>query len=771
MSGSLIGGVVGAAIGFFAGGPMGAAYGFSIGSTAGGLLMPGQLPHVDGPRLTDLRVQSSEYGRPIPILYGTIGVQGNVIWASDLVEVKTDTTTGGKGGPTQITTNYSYFGNFAVAVCDGPNKKVLRIWAGPAKRLIYDGLTLEGGGQIRCYEGSDIQAPDPLIEQYLGVGNVPAYRGTCYVVFENFPLANDGNAIPFLTFEVSSDGKTCGDNFTEIGSYKLYDPPPLYVSTHHAQEVIAQGAAQDPTDGMVYYLRIQDNVVFLDKTDPVHRTFGASLEIGPYDLNRPIMALNPASRSVAIIRWGGTALVTVDLATFSASASTMTHPKSDVIVSNGAFAFLNMQNYGDGDDWGRTDTVFGGYLIDCDGTVAAVSSTQALTIGGAQIAGVDHQFDVFDPVARRLICFGDSCYYDFASGELVTTTTHFPSVVTGVVYNPYVRRIFCTDGPDMLMINPSDITPAGIPIECTVFGGLMLYSSDTSDVVNWHPNTFGVPLREPRNYMAFIDRIPSGMDGGLGDVFLFRVGTTGGGAALMDIVADLSDRAGMSSYDVSELTDMVDGYAIAKQTDVRSAIDALRPAYYFDAVESQGIVRFVKRGGTTVTVIADEDMAARSDGEQPGDPLTTVRKMEVELPRTINVNYMLAATDYEQATKTAKRLVGFSLDETTLEMPLVLSDTKAQEVADVNLHAAWAGRLAYTFSLPRKYAHLEPTDMVLVKGNLMRLGKDITTPAGVRKFEAVSDDSSYYAPHVVVTETPPNEKTVFVPGATVLELM
>ena len=93
MSGQLIGGAVGAAIGFWAGGPTGAQWGFAIGSSLGGGF--DSLPEQQGPRLTDLKPQSSEYGRPIPIVYGSIQVGGNVIWAADLTEIQTSTTQGG----------------------------------------------------------------------------------------------------------------------------------------------------------------------------------------------------------------------------------------------------------------------------------------------------------------------------------------------------------------------------------------------------------------------------------------------------------------------------------------------------------------------------------------------------------------------------------------------------------------------------------------------------------------------------------------------------
>jgi hypothetical protein len=50
--------------------------------------------------------------------------------------------------------------------------------------------------EIRCYRGDDAQEPDHLIEAKQGEGNAPSYRGTAYVVFERFPLADYGNRVP-----------------------------------------------------------------------------------------------------------------------------------------------------------------------------------------------------------------------------------------------------------------------------------------------------------------------------------------------------------------------------------------------------------------------------------------------------------------------------------------------------------------------------------------------------------------------------------------------
>lgn len=195
---SVAGGAVG---GLF--GPAGAIAGRIAGALAGNMLDralfgPGDQT-ATGPRLADLDVMASTEGAPIPRVYGRARLSGQVIWATPLDEVvSTDTTSsGGKGfgGPTTTTTSYTYFANFAVGLCDGVIGRVGRIWA--------DGKPLDTSGLgIRVHRGSEDQTPDELIVAREGAGNAPAYRGLAYVVFERLPLADFGNRIPQLSFEI-----------------------------------------------------------------------------------------------------------------------------------------------------------------------------------------------------------------------------------------------------------------------------------------------------------------------------------------------------------------------------------------------------------------------------------------------------------------------------------------------------------------------------------------------------------------------------------------
>ncbi|MFN3856097.1 MAG: GlsB/YeaQ/YmgE family stress response membrane protein, partial [Phreatobacter sp.] len=206
---TLVLGVVGSSIGMGFGGAIlglsGAAIGGLIGSTVGSVidswiissLAPTQ--RIEGARLESLRITSSTEGAVIPRLYGRMRIGGNIVWATDFRE-ETRTTTqrgGGKGGGggKVRTTEYLYYASFAVALCEGPITGIGRIWA--------DGKPLDLGGiTMRWYPGDETQAPDPFIAAKMGAANTPAYRGTAYVVFEELPLADFGNRIPQLSFEV-----------------------------------------------------------------------------------------------------------------------------------------------------------------------------------------------------------------------------------------------------------------------------------------------------------------------------------------------------------------------------------------------------------------------------------------------------------------------------------------------------------------------------------------------------------------------------------------
>ena len=184
-------------VGRVIGGPIGGALGALAGQAIDGRLFRPSAR--EGPRLSDLSVQTSSYGTPIPKLFGTIRVAGTVIWSTDLIETRT-TSRAGKGQPG--TNTYSYSVSFAVALSARPIVGVRRIWA-EGKLLRGAAGDWKSATGFRLHTGGEDQAVDPLIASALGV--VPAYRGIAYAVFEGMQLADYGNRMPSLTFEVEAD--------------------------------------------------------------------------------------------------------------------------------------------------------------------------------------------------------------------------------------------------------------------------------------------------------------------------------------------------------------------------------------------------------------------------------------------------------------------------------------------------------------------------------------------------------------------------------------
>jgi len=185
------------AIGTLIGGPLGGALGALAGQAVDRTVLGSS--GREGSRLKELAITTSSYGSVIPRAYGRLRMPGSIIWATDLTEDR-DSSGGGKGGPSVVT--YSYSVSLAVALASRPIRGIGRIWA-DGNLLRGAGGDLKVGGTMRFYDGHGDQEADPLIAS--AHPETPAFRHTAYVVFENLQLAEFGNRIPALTFEILAD--------------------------------------------------------------------------------------------------------------------------------------------------------------------------------------------------------------------------------------------------------------------------------------------------------------------------------------------------------------------------------------------------------------------------------------------------------------------------------------------------------------------------------------------------------------------------------------
>ncbi len=192
-------------IGLFGQTLSGAVLGEAVGRLAGQAIDASLAPVSEGARISALHVMESREGSTLPLVYGRARIGGQVIWASRFNEYRTEQSAG-KGGPKYA--EYAYSVSFAVALCQGPITRVDRVWANGE-------LVTLSQVNWRLYTGTETQLPDPLIEAIEGAASAPAYRGTAYIVFEDFPLDAYGNHLPQMSFEVVRASQNTADRLSQ----------------------------------------------------------------------------------------------------------------------------------------------------------------------------------------------------------------------------------------------------------------------------------------------------------------------------------------------------------------------------------------------------------------------------------------------------------------------------------------------------------------------------------------------------------------------------
>ena len=216
---------------------------------------------------------------------------------------------------------------------------------------------------------------------------------------------------------------------------------------------------------------------------------------------------------------------------------------------------------------------------------------------------------------------------------------------------------------------------------------------------------------------------------------------------LGQVVAALCAKVGLDStlIDVTRLNDTIDGYIVTSRQTVRSCLEELAGAFFFDMTESDGVLTFVKRGGVSSATI---DITALIPPQNTGDALTVTRTQELDLPREVDIVYLSRTQDYESGTQVAQRQTTNAVDYTTMSVNIVFTDEVAKNVADIALYTAWAGRTQFSFTLPPQYAQLEPTDIIeITNGGItyaMRITSTKLARNGQQDVTAVSEDVSAY---------------------------
>jgi hypothetical protein len=773
---TIAGGVVGAILG----GPIGASIGSTLGGLAGGALFPIDLGNTSGPRLDDLRVMSSTIGLPIPIVYGTYAINGNMIWSSGLIEHASRKRQGGKGGPTQVTTTYTYSVNCAIGMCEGEIDGVRRIWADA--KLIYDAREqLEGETDaqysariaqntttlagMEVYLGTADQLPDPTIESFETTGNVSGFRDLAYVVFTEFQLADYGNRVPQFRFEVTVNADTACETFAEYGQEVLYpwnedaaDPRDARGIAAGAYEYRAAYSHPPGGSGWTTYAAaiatLGDGGVSPSPRPWNDTPLGWSTfvsahgdSINPYggfssEVVVSYMVLNSLSGAYPAVHeipltytypFGG-----------PATADTSIH----AYLAQGEVVWWTGETTGSGDN-------FSGYWVHFSDAHTEAEYFEGQTAPGVALGSpvnLNVMVNAYLAVAR-FPCAPAPIYYGLPDAPIAgyalqeDGTYILKAEWEYVASSVKVLQKYTDDGvspPTVTKYPLGPVRPSGHADDTEAFWEAA-YDAAVIDGTMAGGLTYGVDYPQTQAYHYTVD---------------YEVCTVNAlSITLGSIVRDVCLRCGLTEdqIDVSDLTELVDGYALGTVMSGRDAISPLRSFGFFDCVESEGVLKWPTRGKAAVATLTADDLAAHESGSGRPASMETSRTQEVDLPRRLRVHYAQTAQNYESGEQSASRISVGADEVRDIEVAVAMSHQKAAQIADVLLYDSWISRNRHQLTLDQSFVYLDPADAITApvdgRQERMRIVDIEHRLPGLIRISAVRDDDGVYTSYALGTPT------------------
>jgi hypothetical protein len=217
-----------------------------------------------------------------------------------------------------------------------------------------------------------------------------------------------------------------------------------------------------------------------------------------------------------------------------------------------------------------------------------------------------------------------------------------------------------------------------------------------------------------------------------------------GAVSLAALVRHLCLRAGMpeAQIDISGLWGAVEGYVITALESPRASIAPLARHFGFDAVETEGVIRFMMRGRGAVTTIAPDDLVAARDG----DVLELTRAQETELPQALKWQIARADEDYDAVLVEARRITVDTTRIASESFPMAVPPEEAERRCRRALMEAWIGRESATFRLPPSRLALDPADVVALDHDNRQVALRLVSiaDAEARGVEAVRQDREAY---------------------------
>jgi len=761
-----------------AGGVVGAFFGYPqlgavVGGAIGGIVDPEK---TQGPRIGETSAQTAMEGAPRPIVYGTSVVYGNIISSGVLIKQDVETE-GEKGGPVSV--NEHAYRTFAIRICEGPIRGVLRIWED--EKLVVDlrpgSLMLNESQQwlygTNLYLGDETQLPDTFLQILVsGIGETPAYRGTAYMVFVGRDLTDRRGSIPTYRFEVSTTEAPIAPG-ADWFDYVKY--------TGTGGDIAFQSL--DLRDGGLVWVNR------LDATEPVMMFYKIGEDGLVYEMgNKTIIggtADNPTV-STAIFEGGGEITLPIDVSTEGGDYIAYVFKKSE-----GDFDIV--QYFGDG--------IAGHAVPHSLGAVPAMHFVRQLDDPSNTIGFMHLQH--FNGLSFMLIT-ADNNVSDSSqqwnntapTASVVTLGTHAQINTSG---RGYVMFLFggtdcyasgANSGTDLSMgFDPGFALVKRRSSEASTFDyNLLTGSGDPSfgsgaELHSFGHDSAGVAFTEDRVVqvdgnvfeVSPVAGATSGTWVGIYvDVFMIKGATVppANSIFLADIVADIHDRCGIdaSAYDVSELTDVVAGLILAGEYTGGDAINTIRSPYFFDRYEADKKIWYPKRGAPVVGTLTIDDLVEAPDVQD--------RKQAIEYPKKLHLTYQHAASGYApvKATYTRSSPDARVVGEVTTQVPVVFDEDQAAQIVHKMFKVSYAeAEGEVKLSVPESFIWSTPTDCwgLVLHGSVKRLRVESAEHAdGVLSWTLKHDRQSAYTSNLTGVPIPaPTLPPSTITGSTVLAVL
>lgn len=652
------------------------------------------------------------------------------------------------------------------------------------------------------YPGSETQNADPTIESEVGLGNVPAFRGLSYIVFHNRQLKEDqGLRHPSFKFEIYKSATNDPGilRLTVTGGTAWYFQSNTLAANWERGIGVAD-CSSDPdnyANATLIKFRLSDMVEIARKD--VDALYSLVLDLA-IDANGDVwvahddgVAIHDGSTLELIYNWAApiySSLITTHKMPVYGSAdsvimafalnqsgtqlyywtSTSTAQNYIALASSNACFCI-------GQHWeGMVEVIVQSQSAAVDGlmTIERIRFNVSLN-GFGQI-----EIDIEPRTSQYMIAQLQASDINAGYNKFVQFNNHISylekydefMIGTAMQLNSGASKDFYFridySGNIAWVTGPSEIHSAiytgGMPdtritgnrffrIHATAnFFELNLDNGDVSSF-DMAPYISGHQPDEAQIYNSLTNSILAYGDGLPSMFYLERNSIES--AQLSDIVSDVWARCGGDASDITT-TDLsgidVLGYTTTRPMPGRGAVEELRKIGFFDAIESQGKLKFVTRGKPAVRTLTSDDIGVTDSSAQSAQPaIVSAITSERELPQSVRVKYRSLDRDYENGEKISQsRFTAATVTNSDVEISTVITDTAAKNAATKLWADAWAGKASFEFALDIGHIDLDAGDALIIPFNGRNIRVRIVSISDadgglIRKISAISDDDGSYS--------------------------